>query len=147
MENASKALIIAGSILLAILIISLGIAIFTQMKSAVIENANLSEQEVASFNADITPYLGSSISGSQVNALIQLATSIDNKALNSGDKIKRVSIYNTSANSGNEIVKLSSTDTAITYGASRKVETGKYYKVEGTHDANGLITTIVVTPN
>ena len=35
MENASKALIIAGAILLAILLISLGIYIFSQAQSVV----------------------------------------------------------------------------------------------------------------
>ena len=145
MENASKALIIAGSILLAIMIISLGVMVFNNMKHTVAGNANLDEQEIASFNADITPYLGAHISGSQVNALIQLATSINNKAINSGDTVKRVSIYNTSES--NIIIKLTSTETAITYGTERRVATGVYYKVEGTHDTNGLITKIIVTPN
>ena len=45
MENASKALIIAGAILLAILIITLGIVIY-QQASGVINNSSMSQVEV-----------------------------------------------------------------------------------------------------
>lgn len=145
MENASKALIIAGSILVSILVISLGVMIFNNMKNNVKDSANLTEQEVASFNADITPYLGTNVSGSQVNTLIQRATSINNSSLNSGDTVKRISIYNT--NESTVIIKFLSTDTAITYGNPRKVTTNAYYTVTGQHDSNGLITKIIVTPN
>ena len=147
MENASKALIMAGAILIAILIISLGVAVFNNMKNSVVENANLDEEEITSFNSQITPYLGQNISGSQVNALIQLAISIDNKALSSNDNVKRVSIYRDSESSDNIIVELKADGTAITNGTPRNVTTGVFYKVEGTYDSNGLITKIVVTQN
>ena len=49
MENASKALIIAGAILLAILLISLGIMIFNQASNTV-SNSGMTEAEVTSFN-------------------------------------------------------------------------------------------------
>lgn len=147
MENASKALIMAGAILIAILVISLGVYIFNNMSNSVIENANLDSEEISSFNSQITPYLGQNISGSQVNALIQLAISIDNKALSSSDYIKRVSVYRDSESTDNAIVELKADDTAITYGTQRNVATGTFYKVEGTYDGNGLITSIVVTQN
>lgn len=144
MENASKALIIAGSILITIMVISLGVLIFRNMSEPVKENANLDEQIIASFNADITPYLGNNVSGSQVNALIQLVISIDNRAIKNQDNIKRVSIYRNSESDLNAIVMLKSGASTITYGTQRKVTTGTYYTVEGKHDSNGLITTIVV---
>ena len=49
MENASKALIIAGAILLSILIISLGIMIFRQASGVVDSNA-MDEVAVSAFN-------------------------------------------------------------------------------------------------
>ena len=49
MENASKALIIAGAILLAILIISLGIMIYNQA-SGVVNNNSMSQVDISSFN-------------------------------------------------------------------------------------------------
>lgn len=146
MENASKALIIAGSILITILVISLGVMVFNNMSSTVRENANLNEQEKNAFNSQILPYLGQNISGSQVNVLIQKVISIDNQALSgSGDSFKRVSIYRNSVSDGNKIVQLKPGATKIEYGTNRKVETGgTFYTVEGTYDSNGLITTIVV---
>ena len=70
MENASKALIIAGAILLSILIISLGIMVYNQAKSTVGE-ANLSSEATQTFNAKFISYTGSGISGTNVNALMQ----------------------------------------------------------------------------
>ena len=69
MENASKALIIAGAILLAILLISLGIMIFTQAQDTV-TNSGMSEAEVQSFNSKFTKYEGD-IKGTMVKAMIQ----------------------------------------------------------------------------
>ena len=48
MENASKALIIAGAILLAILLITLGIYIFQQAQSTV-NNSGMSQAEIQTF--------------------------------------------------------------------------------------------------
>ena len=53
MENASKALIIAGAILLAILLISLGIMIFNQAQS-VVDGSGMSEAELSTFNSKFT---------------------------------------------------------------------------------------------
>ena len=70
MENASKALIMAGAVLLALLIISLGVMIYNNYSKTVAENSDLSEQEITSLNSKILPYIGENISGSKVNALI-----------------------------------------------------------------------------
>ena len=87
MENASKALIIAGSILIAIVIISLGVMIFRNMLPAVKDGANLDQQAIASFNADITPYLGNNITGANVNVLIQRVIAINNVAIKNQESI------------------------------------------------------------
>ena len=69
MENASKALIIAGAILLAILLISLGIMIYTQAQDTV-TNSGMTEAEITSFNSKFLKYEGD-IKGTMVKALIQ----------------------------------------------------------------------------
>ena len=69
MENASKALIIAGAILLSILLISLGIMIFTQAQETV-NNTDMSATEIQVFNSKITKYEGTKVSGSTVKGLI-----------------------------------------------------------------------------
>lgn len=84
MENASKALIIAGAILLAIVIISLGLVVVNNSRS-VTENANLSEQEIQSFNAKFIAYEGTNVSGSRVNALIQQVIATNQSLYNEGD--------------------------------------------------------------
>ena len=68
MENASKALIIAGAILLSILIIALGIYVFNMAKSATSDNA-LSDVEKQQFNEPLKDYEGSKM-GTMVISLI-----------------------------------------------------------------------------
>lgn len=68
MENASKALIIAGAILLAILLISLGIMIFNQAQDTV-NNSGMSQAELQAFNNKFLKYEGTR-TGSEVKALV-----------------------------------------------------------------------------
>lgn len=153
MENASKALLIAGAILIAILIVSLGVLIFTRMSSSAKEAANMDEQEIANFNSKITPYVGEKISGSQVNSLIQLIISIDQSAVSSKDKNKVVTIKYPieGSTTPNTISVDTSLDTwqVTGTGASKRVKTGpsSYYKVEATYGTNGIINEIKVTSN
>lgn len=138
MENASKALIMAGSILIAIMIISLGILVFNNMGNSAKNMANMDKQEISAFNSKITPYLGENVSGSQVNALIQYIRSVDASAVSSGDAMKYVSI----TYPGGSISVSDSNQLTVT--GSLRVETGKYYKVTETYGEYGLINQIVV---
>lgn len=70
MENASKALIIAGAILLAILIISLGIMVYNNAKSTV-GSQNLDKQEVEAFNSEWENYVGDRKSANEVRTMIR----------------------------------------------------------------------------
>lgn len=83
MENASKALIIAGAILLAILLISLGIMIYNQAQS-VVDGSGMSEAELSTFNNKFTKYEGSQ-RGSVVKSMINEIQS--NNANNTDRKI------------------------------------------------------------
>ena len=69
MENASKALIIAGAILLSILIISLGIMVYNNAKSTV-SDANLSSEQAQTYNSKFTMYAGADIPAANVNSLV-----------------------------------------------------------------------------
>ena len=145
MENASKALILAGSVLVAIMVISLGVVIFRNMSGAAKEQANLDEQVITTFNADITPYLGTNVSGSQVNTLRQLVISINNKAKRDGDTVKRVSMILKNGGTDTVIAGFNATDGTVITGT--KVETGVFYTVQATRGSSGLINTITVTQN
>lgn len=68
MENASKALIIAGAILLSILIIGLGMAVYNNASSST-GKSDLSGQEVSAHNSTFEAYEGR-IKGSQVRTLL-----------------------------------------------------------------------------
>ena len=68
MENASKALIIAGAILLSILIIALGIYVFNMAKNAT-NTSSLDELEISQFNQEYTNYRGRKL-GSMVVELL-----------------------------------------------------------------------------
>ena len=83
MENASKALLIAGAILIVILLISLGIYIYSQAQQQ-IDAVNMDEQQVLAFNNKFAPYLGNNITGSQVNALLQQVQASNSQATKMG---------------------------------------------------------------
>mgnify|MGYP004508913295 FL=1 len=89
MENASKALIIAGAILLAILIISLGIMIY-QQASGVVNNNSMTEVDVSTFNSKFEQYLGSNVRGAQVNALIN---TVNTNNMSQDDASKKVKLH------------------------------------------------------
>ena len=88
MENASKALIIAGAILLSILLISLGIMIFNQAQDTV-SNSGMSQAEVTAFNNKFVKYEGVQ-KGSVVRSLIQevISCNADENYKNDGVEIK-----------------------------------------------------------
>lgn len=83
MENASKALIIAGAILLAILIIALGVYIFNQARSAT-NMDDLSNQQVEAHNATFQNYEGT-INGTQAKALIDAIRNNNQRMPDLGD--------------------------------------------------------------
>jgi hypothetical protein len=70
MENASKALIIAGAILLSIIIISLGIMVVNNARNQ-IGGADLSSTEATAFNSKWEPYEGTTKTLNEVKTLLQ----------------------------------------------------------------------------
>ena len=132
MENASKALIIAGAILLAILIISLGILIYNQA-SGVVNNNAMSEVEVQQFNQKFTQYEGGRVRGATVNSMLQSVLS--NNISQDGDRKVKVT----------GAVQLGIDATQIT----DKALTGKTYDVKCVYSTKGgntgLVNEIVVT--
>ena len=74
MENASKALIIAGAILLSILIIGLGMFIY-QKASGAMDTSSIDQQKVQAYNSPYEQYFGTNVSGSNVKALIDAVNS------------------------------------------------------------------------
>lgn len=133
MENASKALIIAGAILLSILIISLGIMIYGQAESA-INGSGMSEAQLHAFNQKFLKYDGT-IKGSTVRSLAQEVMANNNSEQASDETV--VSLTGAVTLSG-------------TVGASDLVYTAgfkntKTYNITFTY-TKGRISSIAITP-
>jgi divalent metal cation (Fe/Co/Zn/Cd) transporter len=127
LENASKALIIAGAILLAILIIGLGVYIYRQA-AGVIDTGTMDQLVVSQFNAQFEPYLGNNVSGSNVKQLI--------KIINASNRAKE-DLPVTIEVDGEEVKNDS------------KIKSGNTYKVESSSEGNkaGYIEKITIKTN
>lgn len=71
MENASKALIIAGAILLSIAIIGVGMYVFQNVQETIKDGADISADQIRTYNQEFTMY-GGRQSGSQVRSLLDV---------------------------------------------------------------------------
>lgn len=105
MENASKALIIAGAILLSILIIGIGMMIYQQAADQ-ISDTGLDQQSISTFNQQFLNYEGTK-SGTQARALCDL---IKNNNL-------------TNADSGAKIINIDSTESECTGAVNATLST------------------------
>ena len=166
MENASKALIIAGAILLSILIISLGIWIYTSAQQTVNEAGNMDEQTITAFNNKFTASLGKSVGGSEVNALIQTVRANNQTACVDGSKEKIIAIYTGDngrsggadnamviTKTGSEIdgtgtvsTRTTGTGSTLKCSVQGSVATGRTYEVTCSY-YNGLINCICIKAN
>lgn len=71
MENASKALLIAGSVLIVILLIAMGVRVFTSTKGTVDATEDtMKTAEDAQYYSKFTKYMGSKQSKAQVMSLL-----------------------------------------------------------------------------
>lgn len=86
MENATKALLIAAAVLIAILIISLGLVVYNNSANTV-NQANLSSQEIQAQNEKFTRYNGNNKRGSEVNSLLQTALNYNLNTTDDGNKV------------------------------------------------------------
>ena len=135
MENASKALIIAGAILLSILIIGLGMFIYQQAAGAM-DGANLDPQRVSAYNGEFEQYEGT-ISGVQAKALYSLIRSHNNAEIDDPTLQITLTIDGQDFAAGST---QAASDTAVTLPANT-LQSGSTYNVTFATDPNsGFIT-------
>ncbi len=135
MENASKALIIAGAILLSILIISLGIMIFNSARDAA-STDQLDQVQITSYNEQFTQYEGTNKRGADANGILDAVR--NNNITNSDDESRLISVKTdwTSGPSGQ------------LKGTYTKAPSGKTYKIEcGMDTKTGYVTSVTITTN
>ncbi len=131
MENASKALIIAGAILLSILIIGLGMFIYRQA-AGVMNNTGLDELAVDKHNEGFLQYQGTKVSGTQVKALVKKIEA--NNRTNSDDESLQISatldgtvLIGTGSNFKSSGTASSSIKSGYTYSVDFTYDTGSNY--------------------
>lgn len=138
MENASKALIIAGAILLSILIISLGIMIFNQAQDAM-SNGGMSEAEVSAFNNKFIKYQGENQKASVIKNLVQ-EVNVSNGQEENSDVGRQVKILD---QTGDNAVNQKSSTVPFTY-TSNGIKNSVLYTVEISDYQNGRISEITI---
>lgn len=143
MENASKALIIAGAILLAILIIGLGMFVYQNVIGTIKDATNMSDKEVDAYNQEFLNYEGV-IMGSEARALCDAVR--NHNVTNRQDASKQIAVKESAATDPMTAPKtLDSTGTKSSEinAIKAKILSGKTYTVTvGYDNTTGLITNI-----
>ncbi|CDA16609.1 MAG: hypothetical protein U0O04_02150 [Clostridia bacterium] len=142
MENASKALIIAGSIILAVLIIVLGMYFYNQAVG-IGKNINMTEYEIQSYNSKFINYEGK-VSGTKARELCDVIK--QHNLANSTNKGTGIVVYY------NQNYDSSQSFTAVTAyaGLNTQVDsvkqnlgTGKFYEIILIYDSSrGIVSAI-----
>lgn len=154
MENASKALIIAGAILLSILIIALGIYVFNMAKGS-FDGNQLSEMEKSTFNQQFSIFEGKQ-AGSTIKNLIDKI--IANASTNSGaqDRLPTIKYIKGNGSTANQTYTFNVQKTSSTEANSvnncitkmnelrAKISDRHIYKVSYTMDTDGLVDVITI---
>ena len=139
MENASKALLIAGAILIAIVLISLGVMILGQ-GSDLVKNANMSDAEITTYNSEWEQYKGGNVRGNLVTQMINKVNQ-HNRA-NNEDTSKQISVKSGTA-SGN----VAGGDTNGKVESNLGVKSGYSYNVTMDYNSGGLVSVIYIQEN
>ena len=142
MENASKALIIAGAIILAVLIIILGMYFYNQA-AGVGKSVNMTEYEIQSYNSKFINYEGK-VSGTKARELCDVIK--QHNLANSTNKGTGIVVY------FNQNYDSSQSFTAVTAyaGLNTQVDsvkqnlgTGKFYEIILIYDSSrGIVSAI-----
>ena len=152
MENATKALIIGGAVLLSVLIIGLGMAIFNMSEGATSSGSDaLDEATIKAANSKVTPYLGDKVKGVSVKSMLDGVQNANANYANVDEtlKIKVIVDSNAPISAGTSwpselAVSAGVDDTALISKIKQKIATGKFYSVEATYGDSGRITEVKI---
>lgn len=138
MENATKALLIAAAILIAIVVITLGVFVLGKGSTLVKENSDMSDVEISTYNSKFDSYCGKNIRGAQVRQLINAVN--QHNRTNKDDASKEIELEGKSLGDGKV---LGSDKTKYDVNA---IATGFAYDVTPTYGdtGSGLITKITI---
>lgn len=152
MENASKALLIAGAILISILIIAIGMFIYNSAQSTINNSMqSMSTQEVQAFNNEFMSFEGKQ-SGSNIKAMI--GTLIANANTYRDEPSKIPVLFFDQVDVGESIMDVKAVVTTAADPSEyiktlnkirNKVEPKHQYWVSISNQDNGLIDALIVT--
>ena len=138
MENASKALIIAGAILISILLISVGIIVMNSINDPIDQAGGQAKgQAVEMFNSKFTGYAGDQKS----SAVKALMTSIQSS--NGTDKAHEISAKVGKSSTMGVTGTTASTANIATIQAN--LNSQKTYNIQFGYDGDGYINSVTVT--
>lgn len=163
MENASKALLIAGAILICILLIAIGMYIYNSAQSTIQTAAGqMGQQDKEMYNSMIKKYVGNSKKGSDVKQMIEDVISQNSQYVNESGKFISIHVgtiagYNPAnlevvTNAANVYENDSSENNQDTIDAARdeyrvlkqKINSGKNYSVTE-KEKDGIIYAVTIT--
>lgn len=141
MENASKALLIAGAILIVILLIAVGMMVYNGAKGSIDKAiGSMSSTEKDIHNKQFEPYIKKGLSGSNLKALYSKIISNNSNDDNVQVNISKIDSQGKATAPGSTIITsddLSSSMSNIKTGASASYDLTAEY-------TNGVITKITV---
>lgn len=163
MENASKALLIAGAILICILLIAIGMYIYNSAQSTIQTAAGqMGQQDKEMYNSMIKKYVGNSKKGSDVKQMIEDVISQNSQYVNESGKFISIHVgtiagydsgnLETVTANANVYENAESENNQDTIDAARaeyrklkqKISAGKNYTVEES-EKDGIIYAVTVT--
>lgn len=137
MENASKALIIAGAILISIVLVSVGVLVVNQLNPdrAI---SSMDEQQIAMFNSKFENSCGDNKSGTTVKNLLSTISTNNSQTDEESEKIKvnctiSVNGFTSGTNDSNQITILRG-----------KINNANRYNVTPKKSSSGQITEITI---
>lgn len=128
MENATKALIIAGAILISILLVTMGITLLSGANGLSDSNKNtMNELDVRQFNGRLSGGIGDSVIGSDVITMLETV-----KAMKREDSELELTVTYATKTNEDEIISA--------------IKKNSRYSVQKTEDSTtGLINAITIT--
>ena len=146
MENASKALIIAGAILLSIAIIGVGMFVYNSVSETITGAADMSQDEINTYNQTFANYEGVK-NGSQVKQLCDQIRTHNNRTQNDPSMLITL-VEGTAVDAeGPSAVGATGTTTAEINAIKNKILSGRQYTVSLGYDSVGRITQVGVQLN
>ena len=131
MENASKALIIAGGVLIALIIISMFIAMFNNISNIQKEQEDqIKVEQITAFNAEFEAYNKKVMYGADVITLINKVAENNRKYSMNNDYKITVNLDGTDVDSASHLIEEGKEKTVFTCVKTEYNNTGRICKIE-----------------